>query len=83
MDSREFRASQTLEAVDFVKSHPFINEKWTMCSGPRYAFLTNYFVKTKIISIILFPVIYLQYRISSLKITETECRFIAVSSVNC
>ena len=43
MDSREFSTSQTLEAVDFVKSHPFINAKWTMCSGPRYAFSTNCF----------------------------------------
>ena len=39
VESREFRSSQTLEAVDFVKSHEFINTKWTLCRGFRYATL--------------------------------------------
>ena len=36
VECKEFRPSQTLEAVDFVKSHTFINTKWTLCSGARY-----------------------------------------------
>ena len=35
VDCKEFMRSQTLEAVDFVKSHTFINTKWTMCLGAR------------------------------------------------
>ena len=38
---------------------------------------------TKVNSIILLLVIYLQYQTNSLKITETECKFIAVSNANC
>ena len=27
--------SQTLEVVEFVKSHPFINGKWALCPGAK------------------------------------------------
>ena len=36
VESKEFWPSQTLEAVDFVKSHAFINTKWKLCLGARY-----------------------------------------------
>ena len=36
VECKEFRSGQTLEAVDFVKSHAFINTKWTLCPGARY-----------------------------------------------
>ena len=26
---------QTLEVVEFVKTHPFINAKWTLCPGAK------------------------------------------------
>ena len=26
---------QTLEVVEFVKSHPFINAKWALCPGAK------------------------------------------------
>ena len=26
---------QTLEVVEFVKSHPFINAKWSLCPGAK------------------------------------------------
>ena len=35
MESKEFQPNQTLEAVEFVKSHAFINNKWRLCPGAR------------------------------------------------
>ena len=33
VECQEFHRSQTLEAVDFIKSHTFINTRWTLCPG--------------------------------------------------
>ena len=33
VECKEFRHSETLEAVDFIKSHTFINTRWTLCPG--------------------------------------------------
>ena len=35
IESKEFQPNQTLEAVEFVKSHAFINNKWRLCPGAR------------------------------------------------
>ena len=31
----EFDPSQAMEIVDFIKSHPFLNSKWSVCQGLR------------------------------------------------
>ena len=33
VESREFQPGQTMEVVEFVKSHAFINAKWAYCQG--------------------------------------------------
>ena len=38
IECRDFDPGQTLEVVEFVKSHSFINTKWALCQGLKGAF---------------------------------------------
>ena len=35
LEQREFPSSQTMELVEFVKGHAFINSQWSFCRGIR------------------------------------------------
>ena len=39
VESREFEPGQTMEVVEFVKSHAFINAKWAYCQGDYWVAL--------------------------------------------
>ena len=35
LEQREFGSCQTVELAEYIKSHPFLNSKWSFCYGIR------------------------------------------------